>query len=160
MKTHKLETTVNVLNYNELSDIDKKLIESATHAADSAYAPYSKFNVGAAIMLENNIIVTGSNQENAAYPSGLCAERVAMFYANAQYPDVKPLTLAIVAKTNQKILQQPITPCGACRQVLLETQKRFNSNIRILLTGAEQIYEINSVTVLLPLVFDNDSLNW
>ena len=108
------------LSNNELSREDATLIAEAVKVAQDAYAPYSQFKVGAAVLLENGIIVTGSNQENAAYPSGLCAERTALFYAGAQYPDVPVLALAVVAFNNIGQVEQ-ISPCGSCRQVLVET---------------------------------------
>ena len=112
------------LSNNELSREDATLIAEAVKVAQDAYAPYSQFKVGAAVLLENGIIVTGSNQENAAYPSGLCAERTALFYAGAQYPDVPVLALAVVAFNNIGQVEQ-ISPCGSCRQVLVETSTRF-----------------------------------
>ena len=110
-----IETKVTVYTYDELNDEQKMLIDKAREQVTKAYAPYSGFRVAAALMLENGEIFAGSNQENAAYPSGLCAERVAMFYANAQYPDVPVKTLAIAAFTNGKFIETPVTPCGSCR---------------------------------------------
>lgn len=109
--------------------------------------------------LANNIIVTGTNQENAAYPSGLCAERTTLFYANSQYPDQAVETLAIAARNERgEFLEEPIPPCGACRQVMLETEKRFKRPMRILLSGEKGIYELRSVGALLPLSFDASSM--
>lgn len=144
--------------FEELSEIDQQLIEKAKEATYRSYTPYSKFNVGAAALLGNDIIVTGSNQENAAYPSGLCAERTTLFYANSQYPDQPVTTLAIAARDEKGFLVQPISPCGACRQVILETQNRFGNKLRILLYGENAIYDIATINDLLPLSFDKDFL--
>ena len=108
--------------------------------------------------LANGTVVTGTNQENAAYPSGLCAERTTLFYANSQYPDQAVETLAIAARNERDFLDDPIPPCGACRQVMLETEKRFKQPMRILLFGKKGIYEMKSVGALLPLSFDASSM--
>ena len=123
----------------------------AVEARSKAYAPYSKFSVGAAALLDNGITVTGNNQENAAYPSGLCAERTTLFYANSQYPESAVKTLAIAARTERDFIETPIPPCGACRQVILETEKRFGNSIRILLYGKKCIYIVEGIGSLLPL---------
>ncbi|MDR1200536.1 MAG: cytidine deaminase [Tannerellaceae bacterium] len=157
MKELTIETKVQVFSISEAPEIYKELIESAIDATANAYAPYSCFNVGAAVLLENGKIIAGNNQENAAYPSGLCAERVTLFSANAQYPDSKVLVIAIAAVTNGKQVEM-ITPCGACRQVLLEVEKRYQSPIKVLLCGREQIYIVESASSLLPLSFDGSSL--
>ena len=154
-----IETKISILSYDELNLEEKTLIDKSKAQINNAYAPYSKFHVGAAILLDNGETFTGSNQENSAYPSGLCAERVAMFYANAQYPQVPVKSMAIAAYTNGKYLEIPITPCGACRQVLLETEVRFEKDITILLYGSECIYRMDNVRDLLPLSFEKDSLN-
>lgn len=153
-----IETKISIYKLDELSVDQQKLIEKAKEQVQKAYAPYSQFQVGAAIELENGEIFAGSNQENAAYPSGLCAERVAMFYANAQYPNVAVKSIAIAAFTNGEFLKQPITPCGSCRQVLLETETRFENNIQVLLYGTEEIIELRNVKQLLPLCFEKTSL--
>ncbi|MFZ4582931.1 MAG: cytidine deaminase [Paludibacter sp.] len=153
------ETKVTIYSYNELSESHKTLIEKAKEQVFKAYAPYSGFSVGAAIELENNEIFAGNNQENAAYPSGLCAERVAMFYANAQFPHIPVKTLAIAAYTHGEFLKNPVTPCGACRQVLLESETRFDNSIEVLLYGSEEIYHLQNVKQLLPLCFEKTSLN-
>ena len=159
MQQRIIETKVAVYHFEELSEEYKSLINRAKEQVKKSYAPYSKFHVGAALLLENGEIVTGNNQENAAYPSGLCAERTAMFYANSQYPNVPVKTLAVAAWTNGKFVTQPITPCGACRQVLLETETRFKNDITVLLYGTEAVFKIENVKELLPLSFINDSLN-
>ena len=154
-----VETKFAIYRFDELETSYQQLINKAKEQVNKAYAPYSGFHVGAAIELENGQIFAGSNQENSAYPSGLCAERVAMFYANAQFPDVAVKTLAIAAHTNGNFLKDPVTPCGSCRQFLLETEMRYEKDITILLYGTEQVYLIESVKQLLPLCFEKSSLN-
>lgn len=134
------------------------MIDSACEATQRSYAPYSRFYVGAAIELANGIIITGTNQENAAYPSGMCAERTALFYANSEYPDQAVRAIAISARTEEGFTEKPITPCGACRQVLLETENRYGSHIRIYLYGTQEIQVIESAGSLLPLSFDGGYL--
>ena len=158
MKKIKIEIPINSCTYNELTTEEQKLIDAACEATKRSYAPYSHFAVGAAALLENGMIVTGTNQENAAYPSGTCAERTTIFYANSQYPDQAIKTLAIAARSEEDFLNTPISPCGACRQVLLETEKRFGKPMRILLYGKKEIYIIPSIANLLPLCFDRDFL--
>ena len=158
MKDLTLQIDIKIYDYNELSDADRQLMDAAREATQRSYAPYSHFSVGAAARLENGTVVTGTNQENAAYPSGLCAERTTLFYANSQYPDQAVETLAIAARTEQDFLDTPIPPCGACRQVLLETEKRFGKPMRILLYSKSDIYIMEGVSALLPLSFDGDYL--
>ena len=135
------------------------MIDKAKEATSRSYAPYSKFSVGAAALLKNGVIVTGTNQENAAYPSGTCAERTTLFYANSQYPDQPVQTLAIAARNEQgKFLEDPITPCGACRQVMLEMETRYRQPMRILLYGEKEIYEMQKVGDLLPFSFDASAM--
>lgn len=140
----------------KLSADDRRLEQAAVEVAEQAYAPYSRFKVGAAALLENGVIVTGSNQENAAYPSGLCAERTALFYAGAQYPDVPVVTLAIVAFNSEGRVAQ-ISPCGSCRQVLMETAVRFRP-FRVLLCGAQNTIVLDDCRQLLPFGFDGSDL--
>ncbi|MEM6685922.1 MAG: cytidine deaminase [Bacteroidota bacterium] len=143
----------------ELPQHIQKLMQHAVEAREKAYAPYSKFKVGAAIRLENGVVVTGSNQENAAYPSGLCAERVAIFHAGAKYPNVKMLELFITATSEIHINKTPIPPCGACRQAIAEYEMRQDTPIEIYFMGAEgKIMKSNSLKDLLPLVFDKSYL--
>ena len=158
MQKKTIETKVEIYSFEELDSQKQKLINKAKEQVTKAYAPYSGFHVGAAIELENGEIFAGSNQENSAYPSGLCAERVAMFYANAQYPNVAVKTLAIAAFTNGNFLEYPVTPCGSCRQVLLESEQRFEKDITILLYGTKEIFMIDNVKQLLPLCFEKSSL--
>lgn len=159
MQKKTIETQLTICKIDELDKTFQRLINRAKEQVEKAYVPYSKFHVGAAVLLENGEIVTGSNQENAAYPSGLCAERVAMFYANAQYPNTAVEAIAVAAYTNGKFVQQPITPCGSCRQVLLETEIRFEKDIKVFLYGEEYICMLDNVKELLPLSFVKDSLN-
>jgi cytidine deaminase len=158
MQKKTIETKVSVYNFDELNEEYKQLINIAKEQVKKAYAPYSGFQVGAAVLLENGEFVSGSNQENSAYPSGICAERVAMFYANSKFPDIAVKAIAIAAYTKGNYLPEPVTPCGSCRQVLLETEIRFKKNICILLYGTEKTYLIDNVKQLLPLCFEKSSL--
>ncbi len=158
----KKQWTIDIFEYenaSELSSEDQMLLEKAKKITENSYAPYSQFHVGAALILENGEIITGTNQENAAYPSGLCAERVAVFWANAQYPDVPVKAIAITARKSGKYVEKPVAPCGACRQVLLETEKRFNKPIKIILAGENKVDVIENAQSLLPINFDKDALN-
>lgn len=143
-------------DYDELADSDRDLIEAAKHATKGSYAPYSKFHVGAALRLADGTIVTGANQENVAFPSGLCAERTVLFYAGAVYPDRAVTALAIAAYAEEGFTTMPIAPCGACRQVMLETEQRYRTPMRILLYGTEGVCVVEGgVRELLPLQFDS-----
>lgn len=155
MKEMILQTKVKVCTLDELPAADREVVEAARRATANSYAVYSHFNVGAAVRLEDGTIVCGTNQENAAYPSGLCAERTTLFWANSQYPDKAVDLLAIAARTDSGELERPIPPCGACRQVILETEKRFNRPVRIILYGSSECYVIeDGIKALLPLSFD------
>ena len=140
---------------NELSQEDRLLAESAIDATSRSYAPYSNFNVGAALMFEDGKIIQGSNQENAAYPSGLCAERTALFYASSLRPDMPIMSLAIAASQNGKLCSLPATPCGACRQVMAQYQTKSGKPMAVLLVGGEKIWKFAYVDDLLPLVFNS-----
>ena len=137
----------------ELSNDDAFLVAKAREASLNAWAPYSNFRVGAAVQLDNGEIVSGNNQENAAYPSGLCAERVALFYANAQYPNSSVLSIAISACNVNGLVSEPIKPCGSCRQAILESEIRFEQPIRMILDGASKVIVVEGVKNLLPLSF-------
>ncbi|MFW9597538.1 MAG: cytidine deaminase [Paludibacter sp.] len=154
-----IETKIDVVTEGELTIEYQTLVNKAKEQVLKAYAPYSGFHVGAALMLANGEVFAGSNQENAAYPSGLCAERVAMFYANAQYPNVPVKAIAIAAYTAEQFLSSPITPCGACRQVLLESEMRFDNDIEVILYGTDEIYILKNIRQLMPLCFEKSSLN-
>ena len=146
-------------NKEQLPSEIKNLMEMAIEIRKKAYAPYSKFQVGVALLLDNGEIITGSNQENAAYPSGLCAERVAIFYAGANYPDAVVQKLFISASPQDKELSEPIPPCGACRQSIAEYEIKQNADIEIFFMGATgEIYKSNSLKNLLPLLFDKKYL--
>ena len=136
------------------------MIEQAKAATQTSYAPYSNFCVGAALRLENGVVVCGSNQENAAYPAGCCAERTAMFYANAQYPNTAPVTIAIAARraSEEDFLTVPISPCGICRQALIELKRGIGSRFDVLLYGEDVVYELEKVSSLLPFQFDASAL--
>lgn len=147
-----------VYDNKELSMFDIELIEKAKEAAMKAYAPYSEFQVGASARLEDGTIVCGNNQENAAYPSGLCAERTTIFYANAAFPDLAIVEIAIAAYAHGKFLSSPIPPCGACRQVMLEAESRYGHPIRLLLYGERLTYISPTAKQLLPLQFINETM--
>ena len=156
MKEMTIETKVKVCTVDELSPADREVVDAARRATANSYAVYSHFNVGAAVRLADDTLVAGTNQENAAYPSGLCAERTTIFWANSQYPSQAVKVLAIAARTDQGELEVPIPPCGACRQVILETEKRYNTPIRIILYGAKECYVVeDGIKALLPLSFDS-----
>ena len=140
---------------SELSTEDLKLASAAIEATGSSYAPYSHFNVGAAIMYDDGNIAQGSNQENAAFPSGMCAERTALFYASASNPEKAITAIAIAAKQNGELCSNPVTPCGACRQVMAQYQLKGGCPMRIILVGADRILKFDKVESLLPFVFDN-----
>ena len=138
----------------ELNANDAELLRLAHEATHSAYAPYSKFHVGAAARLANGEIVTGCNIENAAYPSGLCAERVTLFAAQAQYPDVPVEALAITARSESKTIDEPVAPCGACRQVMVEAEQRSGIPLRVLCQGETgPIMAFNGIESLMPFLF-------
>ena len=158
MKELKQEVIIRKYKFEELTDSDKRLIEAAIEATKRSYAPYSHFHVGAAAMLDDGTIVTGSNQENAAYPSGLCAERTALFHAGSEYPDKAVTTLAIAVSNCDGLTEQPVTPCGACRQVMLEAEQRYHRPIRMLMYGTACIYETRGTKDLLPLSFGIESM--
>ncbi|MDG1333455.1 MAG: cytidine deaminase [Crocinitomicaceae bacterium] len=141
-------------HWNELSKNDQELVERANAVSKTAYAPYSKFHVGASLRLSNDEIVTGSNQENIAYPSGLCAERVALFYTGANFPDEQIETLCVVAEGDLLPVDKILSPCGACRQVMLETEVRQKKSYRIILVSQNGVTIVfNSAVDLLPLAF-------
>jgi cytidine deaminase len=157
-----INITTSIIVYNGIEDLPSEvqlLMHQAIEARKNAYAPYSKFKVGAAIFLENNKTVLGSNQENAAYPSGLCAERVAIFQAGAIYPNVKIKKIAITAASDTNNTNSPIPPCGACRQSIAEYEFKQEGEIEIYFMGESgEVYKSNSIKNLLPLSFDKSSL--
>ena len=160
MKKVKIESTLYVYeSLEELPEIVQDLMSKAAEARNKAYAPYSKFNVGAALLLDNNEIVIGSNQENASYPSGLCAERTAIYYKGAKYPEAKIVKMAIMAGSKNNVTTKPIPPCGACRQAMVEYEINQETPIEIYFMGETgKVVKSNSVKNLLPLVFDKTVL--
>ncbi len=159
MKTTEIRIIVyEYQSIDELSGNDQNLLQEARRITALAYAPYSGFHVGAAVLLENGTVVTGNNQENSAYPSGLCAERVALFYANANFPEASVKAIAISAAKNGVLVNEPVKPCGSCRQALAEAEVRFNTPIRIILDGQGSIMVLNGVESLLPLSFSKKDL--
>jgi len=160
MNKLKISSTFTVYkNANELPSQDQNLLIEAVEARKNAYAPYSKFNVGASLLLENGIIIQGNNQENAAYPSGMCAERVAIWNAASQYPKIKIKKIFISAESNKSIVDKPVSPCGACRQTIVEYELNQKQNIEIFFTGETgKIIKANTIADLLPLTFDNSLL--
>lgn len=158
MKTINLNIAIKHCQLDELSVDDRELIEQAMKATDNAYAEYSHFYVGAALRLANGRIVIGANQENAAFPSGLCAERTAVFSAQANFPDQSIEALALVARNDNGLIDNPVTPCGACRQVLLGVEERYGLPMRILMYGKSGVYSVGSAKDLLPLSFVDSSM--
>lgn len=159
MKQILINTSISVLTKEELSSVEATLMIKALEARTKAYAPYSKFTVGAAILLDNGEIIQGSNQENAAYPSGLCAERVAIYYAGATYPNAKIEKMFITASPQDRDLDTPIPPCGSCRQAIAEYEFKQDIAIEIFFMAAKgDIYKSDSLKNLLPLVFDKNNL--
>jgi cytidine deaminase len=156
----KIESILTVFdNLNELPNDIIELMQKAIEARQKAYAPYSKFYVGAAILLDNGEIIIGSNQENASYPSGLCAERTAVYYAGAKYPNAKMLKMAITAASQNQKTESPIPPCGACRQALAEYEVKQKEPIEIYFMGETgKVVKSESLANLLPLVFDKSAL--
>jgi len=160
MKIRNINIQIEEYDHAELlKQPEAHLLGQAQEAIEGSYAPYSEFRVGAAVLLENGEIIKGSNQENAAYPSGLCAERVAIFHAKSKYPGLKVKSIAITASSDNFITKSPITPCGACRQVIAETESRQNEKIRIIMKGQEGIVQaVNGIENLLPFMFKEEQL--
>lgn len=159
MKTTEIRIVVyEYQTIDELPENNRMLLIEARRITTLAYAPYSGFHVGASVLLGNGRIFAGNNQENSAYPSGLCAERVALFYANANYPESKVRAIAISASKNGILVNEPVKPCGSCRQALAEAEVRFESPIRIILDGQDSILVLDSIESLLPLSFSKKSL--
>ncbi len=160
MNELKITTKFTIYKNNaELSEQDYVLFLEAIEARDHAYAPYSHFSVGASLLLDNGIIIKGNNQENAAYPSGMCAERVAIWNAASQYPNVTILKIFIAAKSSIHKVDKPVSPCGACRQTIAEYEFKQSKNIEVFFTGETgKIIKANSLKELLPLAFDNSLL--
>lgn len=152
------ELKISYCEYSSLEELDEKdlaLANAAIEATKVSYAPYSKFNVGAAVLLSDGRTFTGANQENAAYPSGLCAERTAMFYAHAHAEGAHFTRIAVAACQNGKLIDSPATPCGDCRQVMAEFQTESGQPLEVLLVGAKKIWRFERVESLLPFIFDS-----
>jgi cytidine deaminase len=158
----KLEVKIEIAVYDSIQDLsqkDRELLDAARQMCGQAYAPYSKFHVGAAILLSDGTVVKGSNQENAAYPSGLCAERSAIYWAGANYPNLQVETVAVAARHSHAQDFLPVTPCGSCRQALAEYEHKQPHNIRMILEAeGGKIYIVPSIGSLLPLQFSKASL--
>lgn len=160
-----MASVINIsFSYKELSGIaeldasDQELVNSALKAAENAYAPYSSFRVGAAVKLASGIIITGTNVENAAFPSGICAERNVIANASSNHPGDHPVAIAVSALTDSGQTAEPVSPCGNCRQVLAEEEYRSGKDIRVILTGKNRIFLIGKVSDILPLQFSRASL--
>ncbi|MDP3312442.1 cytidine deaminase [Lutibacter sp.] len=160
MKKVEIKTQITVFEgIEELPEKAKKLMLQAFEAKKDAYAPYSKFRVGAALLLENGVVVKGNNQENAAYPSGICAERVAIWKASSEFPNVKIITLAITASSSSQIVKEPVAPCGACRQTLSEYELKQQQNMEVYFMGeVGKVIKTDSLIDLLPIAFDKSFL--
>ncbi|HBZ34314.1 MAG TPA: cytidine deaminase [Bacteroidales bacterium] len=158
MKNLDINTRIEICKYEELTADIRSLIDCAKRQVLHSYADYSHFHVGSAALLANGEVFGGSNQENAAYPSGLCAERTTLFYAQAQYPDVPITALAIAAWTDGEYTEEPVSPCGACRQVMIEIENRLKKDMHIYLYGKKAVYHIASAKQLLPFCFVKESL--
>lgn len=158
MKEIAIETKIRSYQWDELTEQQQQLIAIAKEQTERAYCPYSHYHVGAALLLEDGTIIRGCNQENAAYPSGLCAERSALFAAGASHPHVPVLKLAIACYTHGHFTAEPGSPCGACRQVMIETEHRYGQNMEIILYGEKESYVFESAKDLLPLCFVSEKL--
>lgn len=170
MKTQTITSRYQEQTFDELSPQEQTLVQTAVESTNRSYAPYSHFAVGAALLLADGTILPGCNQENAAFPAGICAERSAIFAAGAAHPETPPVTLAIAArrldddtpmpqprKTSEELWKElqetPVGPCGTCRQVIIETETRYHHPLRLLLVGRDKIYSMNSIKELMPLSF-------
>ena len=158
----KLKHSIELSVYSSVDDLiseDRELVMRAKNVSKTAYAPYSQFYVGAAIRLESNEIIEGSNQENMAYPSGLCAERVAIYYANSHHSDQKIDTIAVTAFAKKFDVNHPVSPCGACRQSMAEYELKQNQPIRLIMTGESgEVYIAESIETVLPFMFNEIEL--
>ena len=149
-----LKSKILVCQKEELATLDQQLVEMAIQQTENSYAPHSHFRVGAALLLQNGKMIAGCNQENAVLPAGICAERSAIFSAGAQFPNEAVTTIAIAARDAQgELTEDPVSPCGICRQVIVETETRFQRPVRILLYGKKHVYIVDGISQLLPLTF-------
>ena len=154
----KLEISYNSCSIDELTEEERLLVERAREATRNSFAPYSNFHVGAALMLKNGKVIIGANQENSAFPTGLCAERTAVFTAQANYPEQPIMMLAIAAADSNGLRSKPVSPRGACRQVILQMESRYHQQVEILLSGTKSILRFKSIKDLMPLSFVDDDL--
>ena len=158
MKEIKIETQMQLCQFEELTEAQQHLVKMACEATQNSYSPYSKFRVGSALRMADGTITIGANQENASYPVGLCGERVALFTAQAQHPDQPVVSIAIAARNENGFLEQPVSPCGMCRQAIMEVEDRYKQPIEILLYGTEGTLVVKSISDLLPLYFVGESM--
>ena len=158
MKEITLESKIKLFLFEELDSEEQRLVNLAKDATNNSYSPYSNFAVGAAIRLADGREMIGANQENAAFPVGLCAERSAIYAAQSQFPDQPIVAIAIAAKNAQGFMNDPISPCGSCRQVMIEMEQRYKRTIKIYLYGTKGTYVINSIKDLMPLSFVDESM--
>jgi len=159
MKEYNLTSKMRAYQWDELSDEQREVVRVAKEQTQNSYCPYSGFHVGAAVKLANGEIIRGANQENAAYPSGLCAERTALFAAGAQHPEEPVTHLAIACFTDGHFTKEPGSPCGACRQVMIETEHRYGGKMEVLLYGEDATWVFESAADLLPLIFVSENLH-
>ncbi|HCD77509.1 MAG TPA: cytidine deaminase [Prevotella sp.] len=153
MEKVNVSSDIRLCQIEELVDEDKELVQTAIQATDNSYSPYSKFRVGAAVRLAGGKVIKGANQENAAFPVTICAERSAIFAAQANYPDKAILSIAIAARNEEGFTQEPVSPCGSCRQVMVEIEQKYSQPLHILLYGKKGVYVMDSIRNLMPLSF-------
>lgn len=158
MEQKRLEIEYQELAFDELPAQEQQLVKSAIQATGHSYSPFSHFRVGAALRLEDGSVQMGANQENAAFPSGLCAERTAIFAAQAQHPELRPVQLAIAARNVNGLLPEPVSPCGACRQVMLQMEQRYGQPMGVILYGTKRIFKFSSASQLIPFSFGDDNM--
>lgn len=158
MKTIELKQEILFCQLEELNEEEQQLVRKAMAATDNSYSPYSHFRVGAAIRLDDGMEIIGANQENAAYPVTLCAERTAIFAAQAQFPEKHVVAIAIAARNENGFTEDPVTPCGSCRQVILEVEQRYGKHMKIYLYGTKGVYVVQTIRDLLPLCFVDESM--
>lgn len=158
MEQKRLEIEYQELAFDELPAQEQDLVRSAIQATGNSYSPYSHFRVGAALRLEDGSVQMGANQENAAFPSGLCAERTAIFAAQALHPELRPVQLAIAARNANGLLPEPVSPCGACRQVMLQMEQRYGQPMGVILYGTKHIFKFRSASQLIPFSFGDDNM--
>lgn len=153
MEKVQIPVDIMLCQMEELDEKDRTLVEEAISATGNSYSPYSRFRVGAALRLADGRVVKGANQENAAFSITICAERTAIYAAQAQYPDQPITSLAIAARNEEGFTEEPVSPCGMCRQAMVEVEQKYSQPIRILLYGRKGVYVMNSVSNLMPLSF-------